>query len=543
MAWSQETLNAILEQVNLPALISRTVTLVKKGHYWLGLCPFHTEKTPSFTVHEKKHFYHCFGCKASGNAFQWVMTSDNMRFPEAVEYVACQAGYVLPKKNQYHQRYEQLSHVIKIFHQNLSHMIQTFLKSPHHAALYCEKRGITDAICQQFLIGYAVPHQQASFKMYDDCLILPIRNIYGVTEGLSAHAMMGQTPKYRHSPDSLYFKKRHALYGLYETRLALPKHTFLILVEGYFDAITLIQHGWPAAAIMGTAMSVAQWTLAFRYTSNVILCLDGDSAGRTAQEQLALQALPYLYDNNTVHMLFLPDNEDPDSYITTAGKDAFQALLDRAVPLSQHLLALLHKLPAHTLEQKSIILNTMNRWLNIIPDGAFKTLLTTERARITGVTLSRIKPITHQPKLPALDPVMLLMMSILHQPYKILHHVLPTFDFPGKSELHVLWNIVHHQPNCDTSMLLVELQHHAVYNTLRQHILTVPHAEDAFEKRWFIFLKYVLRITMNTIVADVHLLNHVQKIRLMHCMRVLYTLKTIDELNDVLVEFYRFLEK
>jgi len=365
----------LLARVDVVELVGRYVPLKKGGANFMGLCPFHSEKTPSFTVSPSKQFFHCFGCGKSGDAIAFLMEHAGLGFAEAVRDLAAHVGMSVPQEHasaaerqaqaQHKQRQATLAEVLQKAAAAYSQHLQT---SPQ-AAAYLRQRGIAAASAQRFALGYApagwrtlasvfahyddasleeaglvVAHtaQDAPGKRYDRFrhrVMFPIRNVKGEYVGFGARALGEEKPKYLNSPETPLFHKGRELYGLYEARTALRDSGHVLVVEGYMDVIALAQRGFAnTVATLGTACTDEHVRKLFRFTSALVFSFDGDASGRNAARKALLAALPHASDTRSVKFLFLPAEHDPDSYIRAHGPQAFARCVATALPLSRFLL-------------------------------------------------------------------------------------------------------------------------------------------------------------------------------------------------------------
>ena len=364
----------ILTKINIVDLINSRVKLKKAGRDYQACCPFHHEKTPSFTVSDKKQFYHCFGCGAHGNAISFLMEYDKLEFLEAVEELAGFLGLEIPyEKRPYfndsgkqvnfqtkRNLYELMQEIAKFYQQQLP------LNIP--AQSYLQQRGLSAEIIDRFQIGY-VPNamdtvyrqfgktreeQQKLFDLgmlsrndrgnvYDkfrNRIMFPIRDRRGRTVAFGGRVLTDEKPKYLNSPETITYHKGSELYGLFEALQADDSPQKLLVVEGYMDVVALAQFGVNyAVASLGTSTTSEQIQLLFRSTEQVICCYDGDRAGRDAAWRALENALPYMEDGRQLKFIFLPDDEDPDSFIRQYGKQGFEEYIEKAQSLSEFLFA------------------------------------------------------------------------------------------------------------------------------------------------------------------------------------------------------------
>jgi DNA primase len=374
-------LQDLLNRVDIVDVVGRYVQLKKGGANFMGLCPFHNEKSPSFTVSPTKQFYHCFGCGTHGTAIGFLMEHVGLTFPEAVNELAQSVGLSVPQEPTMRagggaEGYAPA--VSKAAATALSDVMQAAcdyyrkqLRGAPNAIDYLKGRGLTGEIAARFGLGYAPDGWQsleAAFPDYrDDSLVesglvivsekadaqgrarrydrfrerimFPIRNVKGQVIGFGGRVLDGGEPKYLNSPETPLFNKGSELYGLFEARLAIREQRYVLVVEGYMDVVALAQLGFPnAVATLGTACTPIHVQKLLRQTDTVIFSFDGDSAGRRAARRALDACLPHAADNRTIRFLFLPAEHDPDSFIREFGASAFSEQVERAMPLSQFML-------------------------------------------------------------------------------------------------------------------------------------------------------------------------------------------------------------
>src|SRR5882672_6115629 len=363
----QSFIQDLLGRVDIVEVIDRYVKLKRSGANYSACCPFHSEKSPSFTVSPTKQFYHCFGCGAHGTAVGFLMEHGGMGFVEAVKELAQSAGMKVPEeqRSQSAQRRAQQGGRL---HEVLLRAAQHYrnqLKDAPHAIAYLKKRGLSGDIAKRFGIGYVPDEWQnlaAAFSDYDgpmlasaglvkqkedgkrydvfrNRIIFPIVDVRGNVIGFGGRVLGDGEPKYLNSPETPVFEKGRELYGLYQARRAIHDAGRALVVEGYMDVVALAQSGVEyAVATLGTATTPLHVQKLLRQTDEIVFCFDGDGAGRRAAWRALENSLALLSDGKQVRFLFLPDGEDPDTYVRQHGKDAFEALLKKAVPLSKFLL-------------------------------------------------------------------------------------------------------------------------------------------------------------------------------------------------------------
>jgi len=415
MAIPQNFIQDLLSRADIVEIVGRHVQLKKGGANYLGLCPFHGEKTPSFTVSPAKQFYHCFGCGKHGNAIGFLMDYGAMNFVEAVKDLAGQYGLPVPEDErspqdraraaQQREKQQTLTDVLE----KAGAAYRKHLRSAPRAIAYFKGRGLSGEIAKQFGLGYAPEGWRtlaSVFPNYDDALLaesglvivneeedkrydrfrdrvmFPIRNVKGECIGFGGRVLGDGTPKYLNSPETPVFSKGRELYGLFEARSAIHEQGFVLVTEGYMDVVALAQLGFPnAVATLGTACTADHVQKLFRFTDHVVFSFDGDAAGRRAARKALDGALPYATDTRTVKFLFLPPEHDPDSYIREHGQEAFARFVRQAVPLSAFLLeAAAEGCDLATAEGRSHMVSNAGPLWKQLPDGALKRQLLGEIA-------------------------------------------------------------------------------------------------------------------------------------------------------------------
>ena len=358
----RDFIDTLLARVDIVDVIDRRVPLKKAGQNYQACCPFHSEKTPSFTVSPTKQFYHCFGCGAHGTALGFLMEYEHMSFPDAVAALAQDAGLQIPESHEPDRPrpppalWDALEQAAQFYKKQL--------KNTPRAVDYLKRRGLTGAIAARYAIGYApdgsplkqvfadyhadalaasglvIDGDRGRYDRFRDRIMFPIRNAKGQIVGFGGRVLDQGEPKYLNSPETPLFHKGSELYGLFEARAAIKEAERAIVVEGYMDVVALAQHGVEfAVAALGTATTPVHARILLRHTDRLIFAFDGDNAGRKAAWRALENSLEALQDGKEVSFLFLPEGEDPDSFIRVHGQSAFLQLLDNdTVPLSSFLI-------------------------------------------------------------------------------------------------------------------------------------------------------------------------------------------------------------
>lgn len=418
----QSFIDEVLLRTDVVDLIDARVKLKRAGKNYSACCPFHQEKSPSFTVNREKQFYYCFGCGATGNALSFLMEHDRLDFIDGLRQLAGAAGLTLPEtrdaaaahKPSQQPLFDALERAAVFFEQQLRSATQK-----QRAVAYLKNRGVSGAIAKQFRIGYAPPgwdnllqslgqdtamrdlllasglailnpQRQSHYDAMRDRVIFPIRDFRGRVIAFGGRVLNDDKPKYLNSPESPVFHKGQELYGLYEARQS-GKLTRLLVVEGYMDVVALAQAGInEAVATLGTATSTTHVERLFRVVSEVVFCFDGDSAGRRAAWRALENALPALRDGISAKFLFLPDGEDPDSLVRKEGAAMFRARIDAdAVPLADQLFKhLSESLNLASIEGRTQLATLALPLLMTMSESLFRTLLLQRLSEITQLSVA-----------------------------------------------------------------------------------------------------------------------------------------------------------
>ena len=423
MAIPQSFIQELLARTDVVEVVGRYVQLKKGGANYMGLCPFHGEKSPSFTVSPSKQFFHCFGCGKNGNAIGFLMEHAGMNFVEAVKDLAQSYGLQVPedeadpaerqRAQQQRQKQATLSDVLE----KAGESYRKQLKTAPQAVAYLKGRGLSGEIAKQFGLGYAPDgwrnlasvfadyqdpllvesglvianaEEGAEEKRYDrfrDRIMFPIRNVKGECIGFGGRVMGDGTPKYLNSPETPVFSKGRELYGLFEARTALREMGYVLVTEGYMDVVALAQLGFPnAVATLGTACTTDHVQKLFRFTDSVVFSFDGDAAGRRAARKALDGALPYATDVRNVKFLFLPAEHDPDSFVRAHGAEAFARMVSDATPLSRFLVEVAREgCDIDSAEGRALLASQAKPLWLAMPDGVLKTQLLGDLADLVGI--------------------------------------------------------------------------------------------------------------------------------------------------------------
>jgi len=413
----EKFIDDLLARVDIVDVIEQRVPLKKAGRDWTARCPFHDERSPSFTVSPNKQFYHCFGCGAHGSAIKFLMDYDRMEFVDAVEDLASRVGLKVPYEGGGKRAPQEDSTDLYALLDSCAKFYQRQLAASDKARAYFESRGLDASTLERFGLGYSPdawdalknalgtnPQRVAlleksgmltsgergtKYDRFRDRVMFPIQDRRGrvIAFGGRVLAKTEDGPKYLNSPETPLFHKGQQLFALWQVRQAHSKIPRLIVVEGYMDVIALFQHGISeAVATLGTATTRDHAELLFRNCADVYFCFDGDRAGRQAAWRAVESVLPRMRDGRQAFFLFLPDGEDPDSLVRKEGAPGFEQRLQAATPLSEFFFSELGKdVNLASLDGKARLAERARPLLTQIPDGAFRDLMLGELDRLTGV--------------------------------------------------------------------------------------------------------------------------------------------------------------
>jgi DNA primase len=486
----------LLARTDIVELVGSRVPLKRQGKEYSARCPFHDERSASFTVSPTKQFYHCFGCGAHGTAISFLMNYDRLEFLDAVDELAKRVGMDVPRDTQQRNatpdsvdQYAALEAAAKFFQKQLA--------ASEKARAYFDRRGVDDTIRTQFGLGYAPdgfsalrdalgtdPRRIALLErvglfskndkghVYDkfrDRVMFPIHDRRGRTIAFGGRVLDPEdSPKYLNSPETQLFHKGRELYGLWQVRQANSKIERLIVVEGYMDVIALFQHGiTQAVATLGTATTPDHAELLFRNAPDVYFCFDGDAAGRRAASKAMESVLPRMKDGRQAFFLFLPDGEDPDTLVRSEGSPGFDVRLRDATPLSTFFFDELGKdVNLGTLDGKARMAERAKPPLAQIPDGAFGDLMRQRLTELTGVgarTNAQAQSSSQRPRAQAASTqkrslVRSAIALLLQQPSLALAlestNSFSALRQPGVSLLAELVTLVHARPDVTTGGVL-----------------------------------------------------------------------------------------
>jgi len=504
----QSFIDELLTRTDIVEVIDNRVQLKKAGREYKACCPFHNEKTPSFTVSQAKQFYHCFGCGMHGTAITFLMDYEHMDFVEAVEELAHRAGLDIPRDTAPESSHTAVTQPHYDMLEKVSGYYQQQLRTHPQASRvvdYLKNRGLSGEVVARFNIGFAPPGWdnlvkafgtdpqtqkillelgllierdggKGSYDRFRDRVQFPIHDRRGRIVGFGGRVLDDSTPKYLNSPESTVFHKGQELYGLYEARKSVRQLKRLLVVEGYMDVVALAQFGINyAVATLGTATTSDHLERLFRTAPEIVFCFDGDRAGREAAWRALENTLPVLRDGREARFLFLPDGEDPDSLVRKTGKDDFEQHIQSATHLSDFFFERLSsQLDTSSIDGRARLVDLAKPLLSRLPDSMFSQLMTERLARLveTGTEhlAKRLRP-SPQPEKPARQapgkrtagagrksPVREAIAMLLYQPSlarEIDALPLETYtEIPGVTLLIEILALLHRQPELNTGAIL-----------------------------------------------------------------------------------------
>jgi DNA primase len=399
----KQFIDELVARADVVEVVGTRVALKRAGSNYKGLCPFHGEKTPSFTVSPSKGFYHCFGCGAHGSAINFLMAFDNLEYPQAIEALAEMLGLEVPRETSGAPERREENEELYALLREADQIYRAALRTSERAVAYLKKRGIDGRTAGRFGVGYApdawdtvlralgtsearleqliqagLVVSNDSGRRYDrfrDRIMFPIRNApRGQIIGFGGRVLDSGEPKYLNSPETPVFRKGHELYGLYEARQNPGRPKRIIVVEGYLDVASLVQHGVEhVVATLGTATTTENLRRLTRLTERIVFCFDGDRAGRAAAWRALETALPYGGGTLELKFLLLPEGEDPDSFVRAHGAEEFNRLVDEATPLSDFLVReLAARVDFGSVDGRSRFQAVAKPLLKRLPEGTYR---------------------------------------------------------------------------------------------------------------------------------------------------------------------------
>lgn len=531
----------LLLRVDIVELIDSRVPLKKAGKDYKACCPFHDEKTPSFTVSAAKQFYHCFGCGAHGTAIGFLMEHEHMSFPEAVAELAGRAGVPVPQEaGDYGAKNEATANLLTLLAEAARYYRAQLREHAHaeQAAAYLKNRGITGEVAAAFGLGFApdgwdnlvrllgrtAPERDAlvqaglavrkdaggAYDRFRSRIMFPIHDYRGRIVGFGGRVLDQGEPKYLNSPETPLFHKGRELYGLFRAREAIRRDARVLVVEGYMDVVALAQYGIDnAIATLGTATTRDHLERIFRFAPAVIFCFDGDRAGREAAWRALETALPLVHEGRQVSFLFLPDGEDPDTLVRKEGGEAFTKRLAHAKPLSDFLFdSLAEQVDVYRRDGRARLVELAKPLLSNVPAGAFRELMVDRLAEISHLHSAQIAQLlggrnTEAPSMPARPAapgftggltrppsIMRRACALLIQHPELGRYIpelsaFAALDEPGAELFSALVRVVKSRPDLNTAALLehfreTEHEHHVMKLAIWQHSTMEQNVEAEF---------------------------------------------------------------
>lgn len=498
----RQFINDLLNRIDIFDIIDKRVKLKKAGTNYVAKCPFHTEKSPSFSVSQTKQFYHCFGCNAHGNAIGFLMAFDKMEFLDAVETLASMVGIEVPRETSATKQQDfvdvyTITHKVKIYYQ------QQLNKNPK-AQAYLKNRGLSEKIIQDFELGYApqgwdnlqkkagnnstiqqqlltagLTIQKSADSSYDrfrDRIIFPIHDLRGRIIGFGGRTMGNEMPKYLNSPETPIFHKGNELYGLYQARKSNRTLEKVIIVEGYMDVIALAEYGINyAVGTLGTATTSKHMQRLFRYTNDIIFCFDGDQAGQQAAWRALEIILPLMRDGLQTRFMFLPNGEDPDSLIRKEKQEGFLKRMSGTSSLTDFFFKKLSEgIDLSSVAGKARLAQVASELLKKMPRGIFQQLMFEQLANLVQINVDQLTALhlgestTVEPtnkkikskaaKTTTLSPIRTALALLLQNPTLAETisdpEILKFIHTKGVDLLYQMLLILKQQPNLNTGALL-----------------------------------------------------------------------------------------
>ena len=533
----EKFIDDLLARVDIVDVIEQRVPLKKAGRDWTARCPFHDERSPSFTVSPNKQFYHCFGCGAHGSAIKFLMDYDRMEFVDAVEDLAGRVGLKVPYEGGARRAPQEDSADLYTLLDAAAKFYQRELGKSDKARAYFDSRGLDQGIVDRFGLGFApaqwdalknaigtTPQRLAllekaglvktgergqKYEYFRDRVMFPIADRRGRTIAFGGRILEkadDSGPKYLNSPETALFHKGQQLFALWQVRQAHSKIPRLIVVEGYMDVIALFQHGMTqAVATLGTATTRDHAELLFRNCADVYFCFDGDRAGRQAAWRALESVLPRMRDGRQAFFLFLPDGEDPDSIVRKEGASGFEQRLKDSMPLSEFFFGDLGKdVNLASLDGKARLAERARPLLTQIPDGAFRDLMLGELDRLSNVKLRVEAPASETPRRPAKPQERTLVrtaVALLVQNPAIANaieppHLFSTLRQPGIPLLVELIALCRDRPDITTGSLLEHFAEREESRALQKlAVMDFPGGEDEARAEFLDALRQLERQT------------------------------------------------
>ena len=522
----QSFIDDLVSTTDIVEVIQHYVPLRRAGKEYKACCPFHDEKTPSFTVVPDKQFYYCFGCSAHGTAIGFLMDYANLEFVEAVEELARRVGREIPREGGEREPRDSLEPVFDALERANAYFQRQLRRHPQasRAVEYLKGRGLSGTIASDFQLGFAPPGWDGMLRelgtdeparavlvragllirgdagrtwdRFRDRITFPIHDSRGRVAGFGARIIDGGEPKYLNSPETPVFQKGRELYGLWRARRQGRSPARLLVVEGYMDVVALAQSGIDyAVATLGTSATETHIQRLFRGVNDVVFCFDGDDAGRRAAWRAVENALPSMKGGRQALYLFLPEGEDPDSLVRTEGRHAFESRLDNAVPLSRFLFDhLTADVDLDTPEGRARLVDSCRPHVDRIPPGPYLRQIRMRLAELSGDRSSfaaggfRVRERKHRERRPASEsPVRRAIRMLLHEPSLAVHagdvQAMRATDVAGANLLADLVEALHERPDLTTGVLLEHFRDHEWSRSLAVLAHNEPELSDLAGRR------------------------------------------------------------
>jgi DNA primase len=526
--FEQSFIDNLLARTDIVDVVERFLTLKKQGENYWACCPFHTEKTASFSVSSRKQIYHCFGCGVGGNVLSFMMEYERLSFPEAIESLAASIGMPLPEQQSTGRRVQSET-ITDIYQTNFSAMrsYQKQLRAMPAAIDYLKNRGVSGEIAKRYAIGFAgddwrglskepalkhVPEKvlvdaglqiakpgKSAYDRFRNRLMFPIRDRRGRVLGFGGRVLTDELPKYLNSPETPAFQKSRALYGIYEALQVAREFPYLMVVEGYMDVVALAQHDIPySVATLGTATTADHIKQLLRYTKTIVFCFDGDTAGKKAAWRALKNCFTVVPDDVIVRFLFLPDGEDPDSLVRSIGHEAFEAKISKAIPISEFLLnQCAARFDANSVQGQAQVVHFIKPLIAELKAPALRTLLLAALAKWMRVDVASLEgllggapqvsePIAsdrrsgsmHRPT--PIEETLLIGLLDSPERWRALsaRESLLGLKHPKFRRLGTIANYLEGQPETTTARLLEHFREHDIYQDLQDLVTRASLVED-----------------------------------------------------------------
>ncbi|MEM6984974.1 MAG: DNA primase [Pseudomonadota bacterium] len=494
----QSFIDDLLSRVDIVDVIEARVPLKKKGANHHACCPFHSEKTPSFTVSQSKQFYHCFGCGAHGSAIGFLMEFDRLGFVEAIETLAAEQGLEVPREGGTDSKRVDHSPLYAAL-AACDSFYQRQLRATPRAIDYLKRRSLSGETAKRFALGYApdgwdnvekladtqsldragmLAGEGKRYDRFRDRITFPIRDRRGRVIGFGARVIDQGEPKYLNSPETPLFHKGQSLYGIFELQQALRKPECILVVEGYMDVVALANRGIDyAVATLGTATTTHHVGQLFKLARDVVFCFDGDQAGRTAAWRALENTLPVLRDGREARFLFLPDGEDPDSYVNQHGKAGFESLLHSASPLADFMLDHLGANAGASIGERARLAERAAPLMAKLPPSVYRDLLDQRLQQTIGAGVTVAPPAAPQSARPTppgrrLTPMRAALAMILQHPSLVTEFDPEAFECspndPGSAVFYKLVGIAASTNRPTTATLLEHFRDDPLHDAVAQ---------------------------------------------------------------------------